>query len=173
MFKETFPPIETPKSSEEKEKPQVFYEEQLDNLEKLKQEELKALIESEKEIAVQEDPAKRTKRASKLTAYLLTTFIAFGLAQETLQNQALAQGFPEKKIEEVLKKIDVNKLEQERLKDYQELKKIIEEEKIEEKVKFLKEQYGSAIEHFLSIHKINETLHFLKMVKIGLEQKKS
>lgn len=165
MSKESFQPLEF---FPEK-KPEIFLEEQIDNLEKLKQEELEFFLEKEKEID-KEDPRKGAKNKAKLAAYLLITFIALGTAKEGLENRAIAQTIPEKKTEIVLEKTDADKLEKERLEDYQKLKKTIEEEKIAEKLDFLEKQYDGAIENFLSFQKISQTLSFLEKLEANLKK---
>ncbi len=166
MFKESI----KPQNSIEKEEPEVFYEQQLGNLDNLKQLEYETLSSLEKKITAEKDLEKRTNKSNKLTVFVLGSLIAFGITRESIQNRALAQNIPEKETRQVLNRINIEELENQRLIDVQRIENIFQEEKIEEKITFLKDYYAEAIQGFLSIRKISRTLDFLKIAKQGIRQ---
>lgn len=169
MFKESF---KIPESLEvRQETPEIIYEDKLNDLEERRREEFNILTEVGKEIPSEKNAEKRFKKANKLTAFALTTFIALGLAQESIQNRAFTQITAEKETTQVLQKINIEDLEKQRLKDFQKLKEIIQREKIEEKVEFLRKRYGEVMESFLYNNGISQTLEIFQKVKTGMEQK--
>ncbi len=170
MPKEFLPIFNQPEALEQEKretKPSSSYESSLKNLEAMKQEEFETLSESGNTIRREPNPVVKQKKMNRLAVYVLTSLIASGAAGETLQNTALAESLPEKETKKFV--VDTKEIETARLRDYQSLEKIIQEGKIKEKIDFLRQQYGSAIDNFLSIHKIPKTLEFFEKTKNGME----
>jgi hypothetical protein len=147
-----------------------FYRNKVDTLQELARQENKSLCEIRERISQEENIETRRRKMSWLQLLLITTTIAFNVALTSLQNRALAQSTPEQKVVYILGKEEIERFEKERLTHYLQLKRIIEEEKIKEKLEFLRKLYGHALDGFLSLHKINQTLELLEKVEKGLTE---
>jgi hypothetical protein len=110
-----------------------------------------------KESIFQNPKNKRKRMFARLNTYFFAGLMAFGIASETLTSKALAEGMAEKKPAN-REKIDLEKLEQERRKAYEEFKNIIEKEDIQKKVDELKKEYGEGLEYFFFLTEIRRSL---------------
>ena len=138
-------------------------EEELAEKQKMLGKEISTFSDAEKAAMINPSVEKRKVKFTKLNAYILSSLLAFGIASEALTNKAAAGEIKEKK-PRLIEKINVGQLERQRMNDYKQLKKIIEEEKIEEKIAALKEEYGQTIDGFLYLNKINRSLEAAKNI---------
>lgn len=155
--------------SKERQKPKFseadepVFEEEMIEKQRMLEKEISTFSDAEKAAMINPSVDKRKGKFTKLNAYILSSLLAFGIASEAMTNKAAAGEIKEKK-PRLIEKINVGQLEQQRRNDYEQLKKIIEEEKIEEKIAALKEEYGQAIDGFMYLNKINRSLEAVKNI---------
>lgn len=162
----------TPEAETKPEQRPEVLEENLSEKENFLRQEAELFSTREKEIIQEPNPEKRKKRFAKLNAYILTTMIVLGITGEAMADRVMA-GQVSKEKAGFVEKINVQKIEQQREENYENIKKIFEEEKIEEKLNFLKEKYGEVIDSFLFLNKINRNVEAIKNVDLAIKEKNS
>ena len=106
---------------------------------------------------------RQTQKRRHLTSLVLSTLIALGTAEQVLAQQKpggpSSGGGPA--IEKVADKELTDSLYRERRADYETLRRLVEKEKVGEKIEQLKRKFGGVINNFLEIHRIKRDLKIL------------
>jgi hypothetical protein len=88
--------------------------------------------------------------------------IVFGCAENALENKE--KRAPEKEKPSRVEKIDMETMEKERAGSYSQLQEIFQNEQTKEKIGHLKKIYGDAIDSFLSLYRIRQTIEAVQEI---------